>query len=240
MKNCGKTFQLQEKTGFTLAEVLITLGIIGVVAAMTIPTLLANMTGNRHRSQFKKTISTLSQAARMSLEQYGFDFGGTTYWHINIEAECAEQHPEDVMTICSLLNGTLAGGTALGINTTYYNDAKTKRKVYPKSELQDAYIYQLADGSFFGFSPGITGCTLPIGATVEDINCSMAFIDVNGLSLPNKEVTCSQDGVETTSDVTIPCVVDTKDITDIFPVYVHDSIVEPASNAAKYVLNTAK
>lgn len=30
------------KNGFTLAEVLITLGIIGVVAAMTIPTLIAN------------------------------------------------------------------------------------------------------------------------------------------------------------------------------------------------------
>ncbi|MBQ8167804.1 type II secretion system protein, partial [bacterium] len=30
------------KRGFTLAEVLITLAIIGVVAAMTIPTLVAN------------------------------------------------------------------------------------------------------------------------------------------------------------------------------------------------------
>ena len=30
------------KQGFTLAEVLITLGIIGIVAAMTIPTLVAN------------------------------------------------------------------------------------------------------------------------------------------------------------------------------------------------------
>ena len=31
------------KHGFTLAEVLITLGIIGVVAAMTIPSLMLNM-----------------------------------------------------------------------------------------------------------------------------------------------------------------------------------------------------
>lgn len=30
------------KTGFTLAEILITLGIIGIVAAMTIPTIIAN------------------------------------------------------------------------------------------------------------------------------------------------------------------------------------------------------
>ncbi len=36
--------------GFTLAEVLITLGIIGVVAAMTIPTLLANINGQKYRN----------------------------------------------------------------------------------------------------------------------------------------------------------------------------------------------
>lgn len=34
--------QTKAKFGFTLAEVLITLGIIGVVAAITIPNLIAN------------------------------------------------------------------------------------------------------------------------------------------------------------------------------------------------------
>jgi prepilin-type N-terminal cleavage/methylation domain-containing protein len=33
-------FQTRAKRGFTLAEVLITLGIIGIVAAMTIPGLI--------------------------------------------------------------------------------------------------------------------------------------------------------------------------------------------------------
>ena len=36
--------------GFTLAEILITLGIIGVVAAMTIPVLLTNYKANRLRT----------------------------------------------------------------------------------------------------------------------------------------------------------------------------------------------
>ena len=43
------------KTGFTLAEVLITLGIIGVVAAMTIPTLIANTNAQKYSSKFKKS-----------------------------------------------------------------------------------------------------------------------------------------------------------------------------------------
>ena len=61
---------------FTLAEVLITLGIIGVVAAMTIPTLIANTRAQQYRARLKKTISTISQSAKMSQAQYGFDFAG--------------------------------------------------------------------------------------------------------------------------------------------------------------------
>ena len=56
-------FKLKLK-GFTLAEVLITLGIIGVVAAMTIPTLNNHLRGKKLESQFKKTYSELNQAAR--------------------------------------------------------------------------------------------------------------------------------------------------------------------------------
>ena len=47
----------QNRFAFTLAEVLITLGIIGVVAAMTIPTLMANYKAKRLHSQFLKSYS---------------------------------------------------------------------------------------------------------------------------------------------------------------------------------------
>ena len=49
------------KFGFTLAEVLITLGIIGVVAAMTIPGLIQNNKAARLRTQFLKSYSTITQ-----------------------------------------------------------------------------------------------------------------------------------------------------------------------------------
>lgn len=48
-------------SGFTLAEVLITLGIIGVVAAMTIPNLIANNKAQKLRSQFLKSYSVVQQ-----------------------------------------------------------------------------------------------------------------------------------------------------------------------------------
>lgn len=47
--------------GFTLAEVLITLGIIGVVSALTMPQLIANYQKRQTIVQFKKVYSTLSQ-----------------------------------------------------------------------------------------------------------------------------------------------------------------------------------
>lgn len=50
--------------GFTLAEILITLGIIGIVAAMTIPTIAARSTHKKLQSQFKKTYAELNQATR--------------------------------------------------------------------------------------------------------------------------------------------------------------------------------
>ena len=49
------------RRGFTLAEVLITLGIIGVVAAMTIPTLIQNTNSVKFATQFKKDISKHKQ-----------------------------------------------------------------------------------------------------------------------------------------------------------------------------------
>lgn len=50
------------KKAFTLAEVLITLGIVGVVSAMTIPTLVQNYQNRELEAKAKKTYSTLAQA----------------------------------------------------------------------------------------------------------------------------------------------------------------------------------
>jgi prepilin-type N-terminal cleavage/methylation domain-containing protein len=240
----------KKNPAFTLAEVLITLGIIGVVAAMTIPTLLADVTANKYRSQYKKAISTLSQAARMSQAQYGFDYAVATKCGSN----GGEEKPEEVMTICSLLNGTLTG-------TTYYNkltDIKTKDgKSYSitsgpflvggaRNNLANYVAYTLNDGTIIGifntfYNP--SGCSLSIGEQVTDdgtgtqLSGCVAIIDVNGPSLPNKEVSCTV-GSDLLSQNT--CVVKNRDITDVFVIRFHDGIVEPATAAARYIIKTAK
>ena len=53
---------LKRKVAFTLAEVLITLGVIGIVAALTLPTLIANYKKQVIISKLNKVYSTISQA----------------------------------------------------------------------------------------------------------------------------------------------------------------------------------
>jgi len=65
------------KRGFTLAEVLITIGIIGVVAAITIPALITKHQEKRTVTQVKKIYSVLNEAARMAKAEKGSYTGNT-------------------------------------------------------------------------------------------------------------------------------------------------------------------
>ncbi len=60
-----------KKTAFTLAEVLITLGIIGVVAALTLPTVITNYQKQETIVQLKKAYTTLSNVSKLSQVENG-------------------------------------------------------------------------------------------------------------------------------------------------------------------------
>ena len=69
------------KAAFTLAEVLITLGIIGVVAALTMPALIANYQKQVWVTQLKKEYSTWSQAFQKILADEGVErLSDTQLW----------------------------------------------------------------------------------------------------------------------------------------------------------------
>jgi len=152
---------MKKRLGFTLAEVLITLGIIGVVAAMTIPTLM-NSTGEaQFKAGLKKSVAVLNQAITMTVALDSVDFS-------------------------SLTSGALANTTSIlnmfGKRTKYITAA-------PGSNTFDAmgsnfnaagrYVVFFQDGSAISWSTaaGTPACTA--GAP-----CSMV-VDVNGLKGPN-------------------------------------------------------
>lgn len=60
-----------KKSGFTLAEVLIILGIIGVVASITIPMLIANYQKKQTVTKLQKAISVINQAYRLAYDDVG-------------------------------------------------------------------------------------------------------------------------------------------------------------------------
>lgn len=231
------------KSAFTLAEVLITLGVIGVVAAITIPSLYANVVGHKYRSLFKKTVSSIDQAARLNKANYDWDFA-------DVNEPCNNEdyinHTADnQMSACAIFNSNLTGITHYYRESTLTNKYgyKVNGSTVGVSLGGGQYtIYQLSSGAFiafrsFSFS---SGCTLNIGSKLdyEKMRACTGFIDINGLSLPNEEVKCS---VGTTSkNIDSDCIVKNKDMKDMFPIIYHDSVVEPATNAARYVLQTTK
>ena len=55
-----------KKSGFTLSEVLLTLGIIGVVAAMTVPSLMNSTEDKKLAAAAKKAYNTLQNAITLN------------------------------------------------------------------------------------------------------------------------------------------------------------------------------
>ena len=98
---------LKIKPAFTLAEVLITLGIIGVVAAMTLPVLIQKHQKRVLEKQFIKAYSLISQAAKKAEADLGFT-PECYYWDKSPygASRCAEHDSSGNCTRYELLDGS--------------------------------------------------------------------------------------------------------------------------------------
>ena len=65
--------KFRSKYGFTLAETLITLGIIGVVSAITIPSLISNYKKKYTVNRLKQVYSILSNATQLAISEKGLE-----------------------------------------------------------------------------------------------------------------------------------------------------------------------
>lgn len=93
-KNCSN--------GFTLAEVLITLGIIGVVAALTIPTLIQNHKKKVTVTQLKSTYSILTQA----VDSAKIEHGDISTWDFELDnADFAKKYVLPYLKVVKTISG---------------------------------------------------------------------------------------------------------------------------------------
>ena len=167
---------MKNKTyGFTLAEVLITLVIIGVIAAMTIPTLINKTNNHEYVSRLKKTYSTLSQATNRIIAEEGkprADIGGwaTTAENVfNLYKKYLSNTKE-----CLLTTGCFAGTYRHMDNTSIVLTNSTAR-----------YNLILADGSVMSVynNPVSSDCSNSGSGTNNA--CLSVLVDVNGAKGPN-------------------------------------------------------
>ena len=240
---------MTKRFGFTLAEVLITLGIIGVVAAMTIPTLISNTNGAQFKTGFKKALSTLNQAAIMNIAMEDFDFGslaaeGSGKQGANADGSVNRSMSYVLKNRMQSATNSTTGYTFPTLTYTVENytctaadiaegsgsvcEGKAANTVVDeqKTVTPDASwsLFTFADGTAFGYDGDAANCSS------KSMNC-IGFIDVNGSTNPNTAVTCTT-GTEGAGD----CVVSATGITDVFPVFFFGQTVEPASDAARAVL----
>ena len=120
------------KIAFTLAEVLITLGIIGVVAAMTIPTLMANHRKKVVETKLEKIYSVMNQAINLTNAEYG----DVTNWII----DCGSSNSPT----CSINEVENWFNSTIGKHLETLKTGKTKNKT------DDILLIYLKDGSILG------------------------------------------------------------------------------------------
>lgn len=168
--------------GFTLAEVLITLGIIGVIAALTVPTLISKYSEKVMVSTLKETYSYLSQAYTSAMYEYGspksWNLIGFTSGegaanltdklvpYIKIQKNCRNSGSSDLSCLDSFVYKTLSG-------TDAYNFGSSTS--YSKVKLQN--------GAVLIGQALRSDCSSTLGE-LKNI-CGAIMVDVNGNNGPN-------------------------------------------------------
>lgn len=157
----------QRYKGFTLAEVLITLVIIGIIAAMTIPTLVSNYHKDQTVTQLKKAYSDVSQAVKLS----SVENGNPTSWDWPASDSTDELTTFVETYIIPYLLISRNCGKAIDPSAC---TVKTRKYMAGNNFFNDGYEIIANNGHFIEMRFN--------GATVTQLHFA---VDINGDGLPN-------------------------------------------------------
>ena len=168
------------KFGFTLAEVLITLGIIGVVSAMTIPTVINKYQERITVNKVKKVYSILNQAFMLSVKDNGY----ANEWDVGngSNATTARQIASYFKPYLKILRDCKTSSGCIGYTENVIRlNGQQHSYNYDTSSIY--YKMILNDGSYIWICGSATYCKVSIGG-YSDV-CGQIFTDINGGKKPN-------------------------------------------------------
>ncbi len=213
---------MKKSLGFTLAEVLITLGIIGVVAAMTMPTLMNSTQGAQYKAAYKKALSAISQAVTLNVALEEYSFADTVAGDADTDYTVAK-------IITSRMNVVKTTEDGFGYDMQGTGDDTATDASDVADAAANNYTFFFNDGVVFSYDKANAfACTQDAPDAANNKICT-GVIDVNGAKGPNKIVVCNDGNQNATN-----CEVKTP--TDIYPVMFYDQTVLPNSDAARAVL----
>jgi len=163
------------KFAFTLAEVLITLGIIGVVAAMTIPTLIEKIRVRQTVVRLRTVHSIFSQAVKLAVAENG-DLDGLDLG--NEDTQAASEKLYNV--IKPHLKNAQDCGKKQGCFKNDYLALNGKTKWAWQPGQHSAYARGvLLNGIQYAVWSAGSGCR-------NSTECGVIFVDINGNTKPNR------------------------------------------------------
>ncbi len=165
-----------KKVGFMLAEVLITLGIIGIVAAMTLPTLMQKIQYKKYESGYKVAENLIHNAVNYFHTQDRMIYGETYCTSNKNTTETDYCQGGQYKVFSEVLAEAFRGIHALNkqgkVLNSYYNFSN-KTKIYA-GILDDGYM-ELVNGMSIIIETGASS------------KCPIIFFDVNGFeNNPNR------------------------------------------------------
>ena len=136
------------KNGFTLAEVLITLGIIGVVAALTIPTLIGNYQKKEVAVRLQKMYNTIQNA----ISQAELENGPSETWTFKDDTEAIDFYNTQIKSKMQCVR-TKDKVAAYGNNSCYLADGSLIRLSIMRSYgLLTVIFYPFANEKALSFN----------------------------------------------------------------------------------------
>lgn len=164
---------------FTLAEVLVTLVIIGVIASMTIPTLINKTNKQEYVSKLKKTYSTFAQVTNRIIAENGTPDNWKLKGSLSYN-EASEKIGKLYQKYLSSAKQCSNGQTGC-FGGSIYKDLAGNNVGSHLGDASSYYKLLLADGSTVLFDGNIyDACNYDSAGA-----CAYFFVDINGSKGPN-------------------------------------------------------